>query len=116
MHEDMQLSVEFLKPLWDYYPRTDSRDEIVRLYVESYAFPHTKAMYAAMRDTGIDMDVVSQVTPDKRSMSVQLLVEAGFFGEGYALLEKRCETKKSRDLGLNKYFQERALEADEWDL
>ncbi len=107
---DMRVSVDFLRPMWDYATDSAARSELVRLFVDGYKFPHKRALYAALADLDISIDAFREVSPDGLGASVQLLVEGGYPGEAYSLMRKRCQTRTSKGYNLDKYFDH--MEAD----
>lgn len=121
---DMHASVSFLRPMWDALENefTDfadcgaAREHLVKIYVDSYSFPHKKALHAAMEKSGISLDAWDDASPDGLSTSVQMLVEAGFWGEAKILMEKRCTTRISESHRLHRYFEKDTEVVDEWGI
>ena len=112
---EMRSSLEFLQPMWDVLTTQDARYHLLYVYISPYKFPHTRALHAALGDSGLDLDAIQQISPDGISMSVQLFLEAGFWGEATRLMEMRCETKTSKVYGLDKYFRLQE-DVNEWGI
>lgn len=116
---EMQTSIEYLRPMWDairpseYLYASEARNHLVDIFVGPYKFPNTRALYAALKDLDVSIEAFKDASPDGLSTSVQMLLEAGYWGEADSLMEKRCQTKESKKHGLDKYFLRRE-DTDDW--